>query len=535
MTNKNDPQTTSFITYAILFLLLAIGAILLFYNLNNYYLWSDEGETACYAKNILKFGLPYSYDGRNAFVLNKSMLPVLEPWFVLYAAALSLKLFGESGIRMLFAFFGLAAMVMQYIFVCRFYNNRKLALINLLLLATCVQYLLFARQCRYYSIVMLLAPAIGYFYLTYKDRWWEVLAAALLFTIFFFSNYIIAVSFLISLAVSLFLFDNRSKAVSFFLKPLPIMAVVCGCFFYWLFQKGWMDANPYLFRNAHPATFLKMIWLYFKDYNLLQLLPFGILSFLAIFWIWEAAQQKESFMKTNGKTVSMLFFILTYTVIISVLSTAPVQDNHSAIRYATAIFPFLLLIQAAFVEKIYDLRKWAAYVLLLVLVCTNLFSFLPMRSYLVEFAEEHFRSFDNSTKVAVKFLENAVRQDDLIYIAQPLMTGSMEFYLGDKLRFCSIAEVKDEAALPEAIRRNPYIYSFNAHPKWIVFFGSLIKPETKRFLQNIKISDYRIYFMPVLGYDLSRPEIYWHSFVPITKFPPEDSLYIMERIKDTLI
>jgi hypothetical protein len=531
MINKDFFKNSSFPNISILLFLLAVGAFLLFYNLNNYYLWSDEGETACYARNILKFGLPYGFDGRNAFFLNKSMLPILEPWFVLYAAALSLKLFGDNGIRILFAFLGLAAMFMQYVFVCHFYNNKKPALINLLLIVTSVQYLLFARQCRYYSMVMLLAPAIGYFYFSYKDRWWEVILAAMLFTVFFFSNYIIAVAFLFSLAISLFLFDNRSKAVYFFLKPLPIIAVICGGFFYWLYQNGWMDANPYLLRNIHPANFMQMIWLYFKDYNLLQLLPFGIIISLLAVLIWEAWLQKKAFLETNRKTLSLLFFIILYTVVISILSTAPVQDNHSAIRYATAIFPTLLLIQAVFVEKIYNLRKWAAYILLFVLIFTNLFTFLPMRSYVFEFVRENSRPLDNPAKVAINFLETRVRQDDLIYIAQPLMIGSMEFYLGDKLLFCSIADVKDENVIPEAIRQKQYIYSQNVVPDWIVFFGSLVKPENKRFIEKIKLADYQIHFLPVFGFDLTRPEIYWRSFVPVKQFSPEDSLYILERKK----
>jgi len=49
-----------------LFLLFLLACIFfLFMNLGNIYLWHDEASTALVGKNILKFGIPKAYDGKN--------------------------------------------------------------------------------------------------------------------------------------------------------------------------------------------------------------------------------------------------------------------------------------------------------------------------------------------------------------------------------------------------------------------------------------------------------------------------------------
>jgi hypothetical protein len=43
--------------------LLLVGALLIFPNLDDRYLWDDEAETALLAKNVLRFGVPVAWDG----------------------------------------------------------------------------------------------------------------------------------------------------------------------------------------------------------------------------------------------------------------------------------------------------------------------------------------------------------------------------------------------------------------------------------------------------------------------------------------
>jgi hypothetical protein len=91
-------------------LFIIMGAALLFFHAGNYYLWEDEGETALLGRNVMRYGLPYGFDGRNLYefrgglCLNREFLPALTPWLQFYWAALSMAVFGEStfGARALF-------------------------------------------------------------------------------------------------------------------------------------------------------------------------------------------------------------------------------------------------------------------------------------------------------------------------------------------------------------------------------------------------------------------------------------------------
>lgn len=88
---------------AVLAAIFALGAFLLFYNLDGRLLWGDEAETAVLARNITRFGLPYTDDGRNVISLygpsidnNADGLWTWSPWLQEYIAAASFCLFGPS-------------------------------------------------------------------------------------------------------------------------------------------------------------------------------------------------------------------------------------------------------------------------------------------------------------------------------------------------------------------------------------------------------------------------------------------------------
>src|SRR6266513_3307564 len=82
-------------------LIAVIAAGLIFTNLGSCYLWADEGDTAVLASNILKFGVPRSWDGVTFMDsdfgarVNNDLVMVSSPWLQYYLAAGSFRLFGE--------------------------------------------------------------------------------------------------------------------------------------------------------------------------------------------------------------------------------------------------------------------------------------------------------------------------------------------------------------------------------------------------------------------------------------------------------
>src|SRR5439155_8275560 len=143
------------------FMLVAIiGAGLIFTNLGSGYLWADEGDTAVLASNILKFGVPKAWDGVT-FVdsdfgarENDQLVMVSSPWVQYYVAAASFLLFGENTLaaRLPFALAGWMSILLAYFIVWRITANRWAAFCTAALLASSVQFLLYSRQSRYYSL-----------------------------------------------------------------------------------------------------------------------------------------------------------------------------------------------------------------------------------------------------------------------------------------------------------------------------------------------------------------------------------------------
>ena len=98
---KENPEYLGFFAIAAFYL----------YGLDAPLLWSDEANTANFARNILQSGLPTAFDGQNlimydnCFELSKDLLLKRIPWLPYYLGAASIWLFGDTteGVRLLYA------------------------------------------------------------------------------------------------------------------------------------------------------------------------------------------------------------------------------------------------------------------------------------------------------------------------------------------------------------------------------------------------------------------------------------------------
>jgi hypothetical protein len=163
-----------------LLMLCALASALLLPNLGGPRLWADEGDTAVFARTILARGLPYAWDGRTftesdgGARLNDDLLMVGTPWLPYYVTAAAFALLGESAwaARLPFALAGVASVALLYLLVLQLTEDRRAAVAAALLLLGSVQFLLFARQCRHYSLnaLLTLAALIGFVRLHRRPR-----------------------------------------------------------------------------------------------------------------------------------------------------------------------------------------------------------------------------------------------------------------------------------------------------------------------------------------------------------------------------
>lgn len=147
--------------FVFLCLVLVTGALLLFADLSDIYLWQDEAETALVARHLLAYGLPLSTDGRSWVQqapewveFTRDYVWVNHPWLQYFAVGAAFAVFGESTLtaRLPFSLGGLATLVFLYVLVLSATHDRRVARTAALLVLLHVPFILLARQCRYYSL-----------------------------------------------------------------------------------------------------------------------------------------------------------------------------------------------------------------------------------------------------------------------------------------------------------------------------------------------------------------------------------------------
>lgn len=179
---------------------LGLAAALLFPNLGNIHLWQDEAETALLARNVLVYGVPRAFDGRNVITQNQERefgedyVWTWSPWLQFYVAAASFAVLGESTLsaRLPFALLGLGAVGLLYAYAGAATGSRRVALLAALLMATSVPFLLHARQCRWYMGAVLATVWLLHAYLQLRrGRRSGAPQLAAAGALLFYSNYLV--------------------------------------------------------------------------------------------------------------------------------------------------------------------------------------------------------------------------------------------------------------------------------------------------------------------------------------------------------
>jgi hypothetical protein len=231
---------------------LALACLLILPNLGDRNLWQDEAETALIAKNVLRTGLPLGWDGRNLVTqlsgreMTDSYLWGWTPWLMHYVAAFGMAVAGETafGARWPFALAGCLTLPLFYVVVARVARDRALALVASLLLVTSVQFLLFARQCRYYSLlpIAFLVALHGYDLL---PSWTGVVALAFGLLALFHGNSIAGAIAASGFGIHLLLFRREREVLTKF-------AVAGGAFL--AGSAPWVAAVGLLDRATRPGA-----------------------------------------------------------------------------------------------------------------------------------------------------------------------------------------------------------------------------------------------------------------------------------------
>lgn len=372
--------------YKSLSLIITIFSFVILTNLDNSYLWKDEAGTANVAYNTMLKGYPTVYDGKNLLStsdgnnFNSKLLVSNHEWLQYYICAGAFALFGKTtfSARFPFALFAIASIIIIWLIAKRIFCSTRCADLAGILYAINVQFLLYARQSRYYSLVLFFTAT-------------STLLMLMLFDIlknentnFFRSKY--HLYFLFILSVALLFMSNRLGGIVF------AAAIVCYVLithdkrlFFTIFLLGigvlpwgiWYFINNMVFNapgfggnEIETHVFTKIIMILWK----IQVYFFPIISMLVItviFYLLNYILEKKEKVLFSG---DKLFFVVL--CISNVIVTAMPKwgiVNHYYLSILVAI-PFILLPIIKFVWKS---SKACSLIVVLTIIFSNVLSILP--------------------------------------------------------------------------------------------------------------------------------------------------------------
>jgi hypothetical protein len=544
--NSGGPRRV-FILYAGIVLLLS--AWLSLKGLGNCYFWDDEAIVAITARNFLASGHLTGWDGRNLLAyrdgaLLDDQLNNRNPPLDILLTAASFKLFGATtwAGRFPSVVAGLACVALFALLIRGvFGDGSPAAFYALAALAFSTGSLLFIRQCRYYAPAMLFALGVYWAWrrLEVERRPLYSFAAGMAAIGLFFSNYLLAVVFLPALAVARFAMRRgripwkdwklvAPGAIIFLIATAP----------YALIERIWQRPDMPV---SLPWQINKpiLLWWHIRELSTIGCLPWMV---AAVVLLAALLRRNDALMRPLAE---WLVLAGAYIVFLVMASQQPVDRTlYADVRYLVPLIPFLAAAVGAGLGMIHNVTRWGpilATLLLAGMLTTNGLSVtpgkkarawwqahapseIPFRWLLPAYVGEITHPYPTAFESASEFLRKSARQDDLVCTSPDYANYPLMFYVGAKVKFC--------CALTERSHLYPKVRSLDAplledenFPDWFLLFRR--DPEAagkiKLFLRPVRAGIVRKYvmvsYLDTYAYDeMSRPEIFWHSFNPAEDF-----------------
>jgi hypothetical protein len=377
-----------------------IGAVLIFTNLGSDYLWEDEGDTAALASNILKFGVPKAWDG-GAFLdsdhgarLNRDLVMVTHPWIQYYLTAASFLVFGENtfAARIPFAIAGWMSILFVYLFVWRLFGNRLTAFSAAALLVFSVQFLLYAKQCRYCALNMLLV--VWLFWTFFKMNSARDCVLFILASVFLFHTHPYGIAPVVALGALSLIYRPFVIQRRWTLFATPAIALLT---LPWLALSSLSSSGSALNTTAAQSAgeFIERCAQAFIESTSVTPLIGSIILFLiaALSIRWKrkdtidaappdsaSAEQQAGtrFFETNEMSLVLSALV---TILFYALATAITQSSDSlwlaGMRYASAVLPLAAMVAALAIAKVSRTSVLFSILLLLVFGLTKLAQLTP--------------------------------------------------------------------------------------------------------------------------------------------------------------
>lgn len=520
-----------------------IFTILVVVGANMHPLWGDEAETALFARNILKYGVPKGWDGVNlmglqdAVVLNKDLVNHLTSWGQYYLTAASFFLLGESSFtaRLPFILLSIFSLVLIHKLALRLTGDKTVSFVAILISSLSAPFILYSYQARYYSLILFAGLLLVLSALSIKDKKsWPMISFVVAGVLFFYGNYLLFIFFYLSLVIALVFYNHVSlKSI---IKLSIVIGLLAALWYFWM--KPYENGS-----NVMPLTlvdYLELELVYirkpFEAFNNMGFFPIVLFPVLAFFvYKYRKVREKISFLWLLIVLPIVYFLLLTLITPLYAQVTEFVED-----RYLIVVFPYLTIVAAYILTEIWKLKRWVGGMVLGVFVFTNLFSFQPPRSYFLDFIKEATMPYPVPDKVVADYLRAHANNGDTAFVSLDRDHEPLVFHLKDKIRFVDRVSITNSRIFPENRTLPRYIYDFRGKPDWVIMYSKM--PKVKNYFlfdqrplpPEVNLArDYTETTLPVLFTDLSRPEIYIHSFVEVVPDSVESvHIYKLKKSND---
>ena len=415
-----------------LLLVTALGAGLIFANLDDRLLWDDEAETALLAQRVLSHGVPTAWDGRDLISqrcgtdYDGNYLWRESPWAQVYLTAGSFKLFGVGTLtaRLPGALLGVLAIVSLYVLGVSLFADRRLAVVAAAALVGSVPFLLYARQARYYALAMLAAIWVLYcFFALLRDRPGAVIALAVALSVVFHANYLLFAGTVagLGLAFVAVAFERRA-ALRLGLTGLLVLAINLP----WVLIFDLRGRADYTAALASAPRFAANAWRYL---SWVELYACSIVLLIVIVAACSVGRAGRPAGRWPSPRVS-LFLALFAIGHVLVLSAAP----YRWFRYLVVLFPALALLEAAALRALWARSRAAAVAAAVALVLVDRADLIhgSLGSPLLKYLDEVTHHVPGPLAGIVSHLRANARPGERVFI----MYGDLpvRFYTGLEVR-----------------------------------------------------------------------------------------------------
>jgi hypothetical protein len=509
---------------------LVVMAALLFARLGHNALWDDETMVGLAAKGVVRTGdTSVMMDHGNVVayrggILVRDFSDRSTPPLATYLTAASFSLFGVNAwtARLPFAIFGLATVVLILSWARRESWPALLVLIAGLL--GNVSLILFFRQCRYFGPTIFFTVAIAFVYWRWKPGARNLLILAGLSVLLFASNYMNYFALYLCLAVDYMIWKRREWPPTWFkglllFGPQLILNGAVAC----LWNPLRTHEIQYEAMNSLWDRLTLFLW-YWRDMDYCEFFALPLLLVVLILGI----TQRQSWL------VRGCLALFVYTAFITVASPQPVHLTSVAdVRYLAPMIPVAVALEVGVICLLLQRQALLAVAAALVAFGTNLLHLQSLvengfRSTILCYVGELLHPPPEPYTPAAQWINDHVPEGDSVWVLPDYATYPLMFQAPRALYAWQLSwpPRPDFADLPRIhfLGQEP--------PDYLVAFGPGLN-EMAQALQQWNRPDVHyehLATIPTFWKDLYRPELFWHTFVPITTFDPDtQAIYIFRR------